>query len=112
MSIKIFKSILTVTLCAIIAAACAFFAVYYNSFLSQTRSEMKQTAILAGNAIEQYGIGYFENAGGTELKFTLISESGNIIFEISIPRNTTAKFLYKDKEITLSQGTNRFETAL
>lgn len=83
MSIKIFKSILTVTLCAIIAAACAFFAVYYNSFLSQTRSEMKQTAILAGNAIEQYGIGYFENAGGTELKFTLISESGDIIFDSS-----------------------------
>ena len=40
------------------------------------------------------------------------NKSGNIIFEISIPRNTTAKFLYKDKEISLSQGTNRFETAL
>ena len=40
------------------------------------------------------------------------NKDGNVIFKITIPENTKAVFRYKNKEIALTQGENKFEISL
>lgn len=95
---RIFKSIFTVTLCALIAAACAFFAVSYNSMIAQTKTELAQTTLLAANSAKLCGTEYFDSVDTAKLRFTLISPDGNVEFDNSYDVSATT-----DKEISLAQ---------
>lgn len=93
-------------------AATAYFFEYLLGIKQTKDSAGYASVIIAPEAVSCFTkmSGSMTVPAGT-IAVSYENTASRVSFSISIPKNTSAKFLYKDKEIVLSEGKNEFELA-
>lgn len=106
MSGRIFRSIIAVTVFALIASACAFFAISYIGYGQIAENEIKRAAQFAADGVEACGTDYLRGLKKSDMRTTLISSGGDVIFDSMNDRfngednlENTAENYLSEKEI-------------
>ncbi len=78
---KIFKNMCLLTLVAVVLSALLTALVYYASFDSRMKSEVRQETQLVQSAVELSGETYLESVTNTPNRITLIDTDGTVLFD-------------------------------
>ncbi len=81
MTKKIFRCIFSVSMAVLVAGFVSVTAVLYGYFSRNESDRMKTELLLTASAVEQGGVDYLNNLGNVGCRLTLISNSGEVLFD-------------------------------
>lgn len=78
---RIFRSILFMTLAALLASLVLIVGVLYNSFLSRMAADLIHATAYVAHAVENEGIAYLTENLPDESRVTWVAEDGTVLFD-------------------------------
>lgn len=84
MSRKIFRSIVAVAMTVLLASLVIATSFLYDYFNTLQTSQLKEELSLVASNVEKVGEDYFENFDSSVFRFTLVDESGKVIYDTQV----------------------------
>lgn len=110
MSRKIFRSVMTVAMVVLLSSLIIVNGFLYNYFNRLQVERLTEELSLATAGVEHSGVDYFENYNSSMFRFTVVSESGDVVYDSEAKTEKMENHLDRE-EIKEASATGRGSSA-